>query len=280
MKKVLRKFVNILNHIGLHVITIRGWKHMQNQALKLDEMRESQRQAAIDLEIISFMLQRNAEGSNFQIEQFLKLRNEGKAAFRQDLIALVLNNFKKEGVFIEVGACDGLATSNTFLLEKEFGWQGLLIEPAKVWQADLISNRKAELDFRCAWKEDGITVRFAEKSSPGRSGIVETSSDLTPVRTDYEVETVTLRKIISEKKFLNKVNFLSVDTEGSEYEVLLGFPFESCRPDFICVEHNFETDKRFRVRVFLEEQGYINFMEAFSYVDDWYVAGDKVNGIK
>lgn len=280
MKKVLRKFVNILNHIGLHVISIRGWKHIQNQASKLDEMRENQRLDAIDLEFILFILQRNAEGSNLQIERFLKLRNKSKAAFRQDLIALVLNDFKREGVFIEVGACDGLATSNTFLLENEFGWQGLLVEPAKIWHADLISNRKVDLDFRCAWKEDGKTVRFAEKSSPGRSGIVETSSDSTPVRADYEVETATLRKIISEKKFLDKVNFLSVDTEGSEYEVLIGFPFESCRPDFICVEHNFETDKRSRVRVLLEEQGYINFMEAFSYVDDWYVAGDNLSGIK
>ena len=47
----------------------------------------------------------------------------------QDLITLDLFGFKNNGIFIEAGACDGILNSNTYLLEKEFSWSGLLVEP-------------------------------------------------------------------------------------------------------------------------------------------------------
>jgi FkbM family methyltransferase len=260
----------ILNLLGVHLISSNGWKEVQNLALQRDDLKNQTRLALIDSKLISLIIERSNGAGVKQIQGLLEVRDRSSAAFRQDLVALVLNDFKTGGTFIEVGACDGLATSNTLLLEKKFGWQGILIEPARVWHEALKSNRNVDLDFRCAWNENGKLVTFAEKASPGRSGIVQTATDDTEVNLTYEVETVTIKRILQEKQQLEKIDFLSVDTEGSELEVLLGFPFELSKPKFICVEHNFNQEKRMKVREYLAKFGYRNFMETESYVDDWF----------
>lgn len=54
---------------------------------------------------------------------------ESKSQNRQDYFALLSNNFKKDGVFIEFGVYGGVVFSSTHLLEKHFGWSGILIDP-------------------------------------------------------------------------------------------------------------------------------------------------------
>ncbi len=280
MKSLFRKINTLLNLIGLHVISKGGWENIQQRSLQLDELQNNKRLWDIDFEILSLINSRSENARAIQISKLIEIRDKSCAAFRQDLMALTLNDFKKNGVFIEIGACDGLATSNSFLLEKEFGWRGLLVEPARIWHQDLIMNRSADLEFRCAWSHDGEKVNFVEKESAGRSGIEETTIDSTPIKVKYEVETVTLRKILEEKPYLREVSFLSIDTEGSEYEVLLGFPFETCKPKYICVEHNYEEEKRSRIRELLNLHGYINILQSHSYVDDWYYINSNCSPIR
>ena len=70
---------------------------------------------------------------------------KSKSQFRQDLFVLAELNFKKNGYFVEFGALDGVETSNTYLLEKEFLWTGILAEPAKCWDSSLRSNRTSSI---------------------------------------------------------------------------------------------------------------------------------------
>ena len=55
------------------------------------------------------------------------------AQIQQDLFILCELNFKRNGFFVEFGATDGIKLSNTYLLEKEFGWTGVLVEPARCY---------------------------------------------------------------------------------------------------------------------------------------------------
>lgn len=57
--------------------------------------------------------------------------------------------FKQNGFFVEFGATNGIDLSNTYLLETEFGWNGILAEPDKYWHTSLIANRTAIIDIRC-----------------------------------------------------------------------------------------------------------------------------------
>ena len=51
--------------------------------------------------------------------------------FGQDLKVLSYHNNKSNGYFIEIGAGDGVLESNTYLLEKKYGWNGICVDPAE-----------------------------------------------------------------------------------------------------------------------------------------------------
>ena len=48
----------------------------------------------------------------------------------------------KKNFFVEFGATNGITHSNTYMLEKELNWDGILVEPARIWHEELIMNRK------------------------------------------------------------------------------------------------------------------------------------------
>lgn len=270
MRFLLATLNKLLKIIGLRVITTRGWSSFVRLAFERDALVENRMKTQIDFGVVRTVIETRIGPTEADLTRYLESVSESNSAFRQDLIALMFNNFKTHGTFIEVGACDGVATSNTLLLEREYSWVGLLVEPARIWHADLFRNRTAQIETRCAWKSNGEQLQFVEKLSPGRSGIVETSNDDTAANEFYSVETVTLSMLLSESTTFENVDFLSVDTEGSELEVLQGFPFEKIQPRFICVEHNFNDFKRAQVRSLLGRHGYHVFLESLSQVDDWF----------
>ena len=65
------------------------------------------------------------------IFNILLYENESKSQYRQDLFVLSELEFKRDGFFVEFGATNGINGSNSFILEKNFGWKGILAEPAK-----------------------------------------------------------------------------------------------------------------------------------------------------
>ena len=65
----------------------------------------------------------------------------------QDLWALFENKFKRDGFFVEFGATDGVTGNNTLLLEREYGWTGILAEPNPHWHNDLFYNRNTFFFF-------------------------------------------------------------------------------------------------------------------------------------
>ena len=66
------------------------------------------------------------------------------------------------------------------------------------------------------------------------------------------------------------IHYVSIDTEGSELEILQGFPFDSHEVGAFSIEHNFEEPKRSQIRALLEARGYR--IERDQDVEDWYVA--------
>ena len=77
--------------------------------------------------------------SNF-LEFIVSNRWKSKSQISQDLFVLYFTQQKKDGYFIEIGACDGKHLSNTFALEKR-GWAGVICEPSNFW-LQRMKNRK------------------------------------------------------------------------------------------------------------------------------------------
>ena len=69
---------------------------------------------------------------------------------------------------------------------------------------------------------------------------------------------------------------MSIDTEGTELDVLEGLDFDRYAVDFITVEHNYVSEKRERIHRFLGQKGFRCVSNAASFWDDWYVPNAKL----
>lgn len=205
------------------------------------------------------------------------LLSRSTAQLHQDLFVLNELGFKRGGYFVEFGATNGRDLSNTYLLEKEFDWQGILAEPARCWHTALTRNRSCALEFDCVWRESGATLQFRETGTAEFSTISDFRSvDLNTTRRGdgvaYSVRTISLADLLHKHDAPAEMDFLSIDTEGSEYEILQAFDFDRYRFRVIAVEHNY-TPSRQRLEALLSSRGYRRKFEGFSRWDDWYVLG-------
>ena len=140
---------------------------------------------------------------------------------------------RNDGIFVEVGAFDPLFQSQTYHLEIS-GWQGVLIEPEPS-QADHLRKSRRGMVFEVAcvapdaagrvvrlWSRRGLsTLRFREKQAEGGTVV--------------DVASATLDQVLGEAGF-DHVDFVSIDVEGSEPDVLRGFDFARWRPQLILID--------------------------------------------
>jgi hypothetical protein len=90
----------------------------------------------------------------------------------------------------------------------------------------------------------------------------------------YQVKTVSLRDLLRSYNAPLEIDFLSIDTEGSEYSILRDFDFGEYRFNLICVEHNY-TSSRDKLFDLLVSNGYKRIYTELSKFDDWYVRSDN-----
>jgi FkbM family methyltransferase len=213
-----------------------------------------------------------------QRDRIEKLTARSKAQNRQDLFVLSELDFKKDGFFVEFGAAGGIEDSNTYLLEEEFGWRGILAEPARAFHERLRANRRAEISTKCVWSESGKLVTFNEANWAYLSTVDTFSArDSWAERRQsgrtYDVETISLTDLLAEFRAPAEIDYLSIDTEGTELKILQSFDFAKHRISVITCEHNFTPDREL-IRALLEGHGYVRKREQLSRYDDWYVHRD------
>jgi hypothetical protein len=142
---------------------------------------------------------------------------KSKSQLGQDVLALAQLGVKQSGYFVEFGATNGVDLSNTFLLEKDFGWKGILCEPAKEWHHDLILNRTCAIDTRCVYSTSGEKISFSEASIGELSTIssfmkADGNRLIRKKAASYQVETVTLEELLDTHRAPSYIDFLSIDT--------------------------------------------------------------------
>ena len=207
--------------------------------------------------------------------RLLRSLPNSQSQLRQDLFVLSTLCFKQNGFFVEFGAADGVVSSNTYLLEKDHGWTGILAEPARAWHARLQENRSSIIETDCVWRNSESTLSFNEAQTAEHSTIDSfSSSDMHGQRrrggTTYSVKTISLNDLLRKHGAPRTIDYLSIDTEGSEYEILSNVDFSFYRFRVITCEHNF-TPAREQILSLLTGNGYSRIFTAFSQYDDWYV---------
>lgn len=204
----------------------------------------------------------------------MSMMRRSKAQLFQDLWALWEAGERRGGYFVEFGAGDGVRLSNTYLLETEMQWTGVLAEPNPGF-ATRLKRRACHVSTRCVFSRSGEKVPFLA----ARQGMMSRMADVAPdgheasARQDasvIEVETISLNDLLTEAGAPRRIDFLSADTEGSELEILSAFDFDRWDVRAIAVEHN-KTEARKRIYELLTGHGYRRKWREFSRFDDWYV---------
>jgi FkbM family methyltransferase len=166
------------------------------------------------------------------------------------------------GFFIEAGAHDGFFESNTYYLEKFKGWSGVLIEPIPELYHQCVKQRSKAKVFNCALVSSDDPKSELKMISADTMSFVKSQGEKQDKRTELvktwlkpkeiTVPARTLTSILDELK-VAKVNFLSLDVEGYEMNVLKGLDFKKYRPDYILMEFFLEETKKEEVETFISD---------------------------
>jgi FkbM family methyltransferase len=195
----------------------------------------------------------------------------------QDLAVLNYYNKKRNGYFVEVGASDGIAFSNTYLLEKDFDWKGICVEANPIKFKQLCRYRPTAVCVENAvFSHSGMRVKFDVNFFDLLSGISSYVSkkkkrwvtDFKNSSSEISVTTISLTDLLSNANAPAFIEYLSLDTEGSEFEILKTHDFSKYKFGLIDVEHNFIEPTRTNIRNLLTSNGYQYIGE--NYFDDRY----------
>ena len=205
------------------------------------------------------------------------------AACGQDVFVAGLLSFKKNGVFVDIGANDGVTISNTWYFEKELGWDGIAIEPIPQIYQQLKHNRKCKLFEGCITPKSGIQ-KFVELSGATNmlSTLEQNISGLASRRISkniarqnttkksIDVVCTTLANLLEEHG-IEEIDFLSIDTEGGELEIIKSINFEQFPVKVISVENNLFTNN---IKNYLENEGFV-YLGTFK-IDEIYMYGGDI----
>lgn len=197
----------------------------------------------------------------------------------QDLWVLKNTNNKTGGFFVEAGACDGVFLSNTLLLERNYGWTGICAEPNPHYYNNLCKNRKCFVTDLCLYSESGKELMFS--FDEGYGGVIDHFME--PSRQNRRlsankniVKTISLNDLLEKFNAPLEIDYISLDTEGTELEILNTFNFDKYNVKMFTVEHNIQfrsdEDKYLKELIKLfKEKGYNEYVVEH---DVWFLKGE------
>ena len=201
----------------------------------------------------------NCERSFFWNEKYTSQAGQDK---------MIKKNFfdgKKNGFFIEIGAYDGISGSNCYHFERFLNWDGIAIEPSIIQFEKLKKNRKCKV-LNNAISDEVKEVEFIEVTEglTQMSGINDgsfernfniISKNQASKTNSINLKTITFDEIVPKNK---DIDYLSIDIEGGEMNLLKSIDFNTNNIKVISVENNIPKEQNFK-----------NFFEEinFTYLD-------------
>lgn len=174
-----------------------------------------------------------------------------------------------KGLYVDVGAYDGKQFSNTLYFEEQ-GWEGICIEPHKTTYTKLKRRRKNAICINAACVGDP-DLEAATYYNPGlvMLGSLEPREEQVkllietnhPDKTftkfhESEVQTVTLNQVLHEYVGVgHEIDFATIDTEGTELDVMHGFDLGLWKPRLVCIEHAWGDPKE--LDAYFSRMGYV-----------------------
>ena len=182
----------------------------------------------------------------------------------QDINIIEFYNQKRGGFFVDVGAYDGIKFSNTYLLEKEYNWNGICIEPGRRFYQKLIDVRSTTCIECAIYRESGLELEFIDCGDDDEKGSMLSGLSLSAsyrtknnAKETYLVKTKTLNEILIENNAPNFIDYISIDVEGAETSVLMSIDFNKYTFGYITIEFNNNSYLKGVIDNILTANGYI-----------------------
>ncbi len=164
--------------------------------------------------------------------------------FNEELLIRDFFKDQRNGIFLDVGCNDYKNVSTTFYLEEKLGWKGIAVDALSEFAEGYLLHRPNTKFYNFIVTDHSGTVDpfYRLVNDNGRSSlnknIMLEKAKKYNISTKYEtvyIPTITLNELL-EKNNILKIDFLSMDIEGSELLALAGFNIEKFRPELVCIE--------------------------------------------
>ncbi|WP_395449970.1 FkbM family methyltransferase [Aminobacter sp. UC22_36] len=205
---------------------------------------------------------------------FIRSQRKSYSQLQQDLWALSEAGGKTDGYFVEVGACDGIGHSNTYMLE-QMGWTGILAEPNPAMEQAIVTRRTSPLCTQPVGRTSGdaVTMLFVpdhpELSTMEQFAGVDGHARNRANHSRVDQTTISLNDLLTRYDAPRQIDFISIDTEGSEPEILAGFDFGRFDVRLFAIEHNFTPAEK-EIDRLMKLRGYKRVHRFWSRWDAWY----------
>ncbi|MHB9098068.1 MAG: FkbM family methyltransferase [Syntrophales bacterium] len=207
----------------------------------------------------------------------LKNFSRSNSQLLQDLWVLWETEEMKSGFFIEFGAANGILHSNTLILENEYSWQGILIEPVPMVFDQLKQNRSVHCFMGCVAFDNSLEYELDVTSDELLSGIRRSfgidpllSKRVTLRKTIY-AKAIDLIRLVEDIPFTkDDIDFLSIDTEGSELDILKHLGSFLNRVRLVAVEHNYRAGRERDLDDLMIQFDHKRVFKGISRYDAWY----------
>lgn len=175
----------------------------------------------------------------------------------------VINQLSKKihGFFIDSGAGMGITSSNSYELEAKYQWSGICIEPTPEFFEDLVKTRHCHL-VKAALSDAEGEATFVIPDSPWLAGLQDKLGDdiWSPSRAaatrKIKVETFKVGTLLKRFNAPPVIDYWSLDTEGSEFDILKTFPWDEYSVTLLTIEHNQDSPRQTAISKYLADLNY------------------------
>jgi len=188
---------------------------------------------------------------------------------------------QKRGTCIDIGAADGERGSNTKYFE-DIGWDALCIEANPECLHNLLEIRKNVIQVACGsvnkaqgnlhiFKVGAKRISSSITSLNVDERLVESHKAIIKERYTRQVEVKTLKDILKTSKpiFQKNIDFISIDTEGTELDVLKGISIKDVNATLYVIENNYNDPE---IEIYMRNYGYKK--DQRYKINDFYIRGE------
>lgn len=211
---------------------------------------------------------------NFPLFDFSKVLLS-RSQIHQDLLALAFSSIHKGNpYFIDVGASSPEFFSNTYILERHFGWSGLLFESNPAHHQNIRDKRSAVLIENPVYEKSGVKMYLKTNSNAHLISCTTKRPFISHFINPANIkDSISLSSAFKMYDVPCNIAYLSIDIEGGELSALKGLNFDEYSFTFLTIEAN-TSSLRNEIKDYMSTKGYKNILSSISLFDTWYVPED------